>query len=341
MLKQLILQFFGLCMSIFPVTLLLIRCFKRGFSNLLFVKERNVEPACLKDPRYGKHNWVQLPTGIKMHYVEKGGDTPGKPLMVFLHGFPEFWFSWRNQLEYFSRDFWCVALDMRGYNETSKPSGIKSYAIDDIAEDVKCLIQSLGREKCILVGHDWGGAIGYGFCGKYPDMVSQYITCNLPHPASLAEQWKTSFEQILKSWYIIFFQCPYLPEIFLRSFDLLMFDEMFKDLSHPVDAEIIEAYKYAWRKSETATATINYYRNTVQYGDREASAKRLTGMKVPVFCIFGTGDKYLSVTAAKGGRKFVLDFEEHYIEGCSHWVQVDKPAEVNRAIEKYLSTRKF
>ena len=339
--KSIFVQIIGFCLSPFPILDLILRAFKLGWSRLFYVKTRTEPPACLTDGRFGRSAWVQLPTGIRMHYVESGKGDGTKPLMVFLHGFPEFWFSWRYQLQHFSGDFWCIAPDLRGYNETSKPSGVENYSVDAIVDDVKCLIESVGRKKCILVGHDWGGAIGYNFCGKYPDMVSQYIVCNLPHPLSLEEQRKSSLEQVLKSWYIFFFQCPILPEMYFRSFDLAMFDGLFADLRDPVEPEIIEAYTYAFRDKATATATINYYRNVVQFGNKAKAGKRLNGLKVPVLSIFGTGDKYLSVASAKGSRKFVQDFEEHYIDDCSHWVQMERPDEVNAAIEKYLSTRSY
>jgi len=135
-----------------------------------------------------------------MHYVEKG--DPSKPLMLFLHGFPEFWYSWRFQLEYFSQNYWCVAPDLRGYNDTDKPTGVDSYHLDQLATDVQHLVKALDRESCILVGHDWGGLIGYRVADLYPEVVKTYIAVN---GASLQAFTDAIIGvQALKSWYMLY-----------------------------------------------------------------------------------------------------------------------------------------
>lgn len=319
-----------------PALLLLFKSLFKGVGHVFHVVDRPVAPDTLNNPKWGDHNYIQLP-GLRMHYVSKGDSR--NPLMIFLHGFPEFWFSWRFQLEHFSQRYWCVAPDNRGYGDTDKPVGITNYSVDYLCDDIKNLIKGLGKDKCILVGHDWGGAIGYQFCGKFPELVSQYIVCNLPHPTSFQKHLETTWDQKLKSWYILFFQCPWLPEIFLRSQDLSLFDGIFQEMKHCPDREnAIEAYKYAFRGKDTATATINYYRCALQYPKKQ-NVEVMKRIRVPVLSIFGTGDKYLSVAAAKDSRQFVDDFTDHYIDGCSHWVQMEESAKVNQIIDNYLKSR--
>src|SRR5271166_2812118 len=117
--------------------------------------------------------------GVRLHYVTAG---TGK-LLLFLHGFPEFWYEWKRQLEEFSRDFRVVAPDMRGYNLSSKPAGVDQYKLDFLLEDVRALVQHLGCDKCILAGHDWGGFVAWTFAGLFPDRVEKLIIINAPHPA--------------------------------------------------------------------------------------------------------------------------------------------------------------
>ena len=168
-------------------------------------KTTDTPPPCLQDPKWGNHSFLVLDSGLKMHYVEKGDKE--KPLMVFLHGFPEFWYSWRHQLHHHSSKYWCVAPDMRGYGQTDKPNGIQNYAMDLLIEDVKQLILGLGRSKCILVGHDWGGTIGYAFTAMHPEMVQAYIAINTVHGVAIGRELRNNLRQRLMSWYVWFFTC--------------------------------------------------------------------------------------------------------------------------------------
>ena len=138
--KTLALQFLGLLTSVFPLTLVLIKIFRKGYEKVLNKKQRNVPLSILNDPKwFGKEGYIVVTPEVKIHYVEKGDRS--KPLMLFLHGFPEFWFSWRYQIEHFSKDYHCVAIDMRGYNFSDKPEGIREYGLDHLCNDVKTVIE--------------------------------------------------------------------------------------------------------------------------------------------------------------------------------------------------------
>ena len=137
---------------------------------------------------------------------------------------------------------------MRGYNDSSKPKGICKYSIDALVADVKAVIEGLGRSQCdVLVAHDWGGAVGYAFCDQWPQMVGHYVALNIPHQSSFRDEQSKSWKQRLMSWYILFFQCPVLPEIFFRSSDLAFLDGIVRQMKYDDPKEISEAYKYAFR----------------------------------------------------------------------------------------------
>ena len=128
-----------------------------------------------------QHNFIST-NGINLHYVSEGA---GK-LMLMLHGFPEFWYSWRHQIKEFASDYHAVALDLRGYNDSDKPASLSAYQMSEFIQDIKSVITGLGYEDCILVAHDWGGAIAWNFAYAYPEMVEKLIVLNIPHPAKFA-----------------------------------------------------------------------------------------------------------------------------------------------------------
>ena len=138
--------------------------------------------------------------GVQLHYVEAGGATDDgggrKPLMVFCHGFPEFWFAWRHQLQHFSRaGYRVVALDIRGYGESEKPVGLDKFHIMEFVNDIKALVEHLGEEKFTLVGHDWGGAISWTFAAFFPEMLDNLIICNCPHIIAIRWMKKSRHRQ--------------------------------------------------------------------------------------------------------------------------------------------------
>ena len=284
------------------------------------------------------HKYMKV-NGIKIHYVEAGEES--KPLMVFVHGFPEFWFSWRHQLKHFKKDYRVVAIDNRGYNESEKPEKIENYHIKNLVDDIKVLVEGLGGNKFNLVGHDWGGAICWTFAALYPELLDNLVICNLPHILSLKEQSRKGWEQKLKSWYIIFFQCPILPELNALSEDMQFLGGMLADSGLDKDSEEVQAYKYAFREFRTWTAGMNYYRcaltkASAEFWKDEAIKQKIRSIKVRTLQIYGTGDKYLTLAGAEGSAKYVEDHRLEVLEGVSHWVQQEAPDQVNALIENFM-----
>lgn len=269
--------------------------------------------------------------GVKLHYVTQGeGD-----LMLMLHGFPEFWYSWRNQIPEFAKDFKVVALDLRGYNDSDKPADKSAYVMDEFVLDVEGVIKGLGYDKCILVGHDWGGAIAWNFTYAHPEMVERLIVLNLPHPAKFAEGIRNP-QQLLRSSYMFFFQIPWLPEFLIQSSDYQPIENAIKGMAVNKSAfskEDLEAYKDAAAKRGAMTATLNYYRNIFQ---QRMTSQDWSVLEVPTLMIWGEKDTALGKELTYGTEAYVRDFQIKYIPDCSHWVQQEQPQLVNQYMRDFL-----
>lgn len=278
-----------------------------------------------------KHDYL-VSNGIRLHYVTQGGGS----LMLMLHGFPEFWYSWRYQISEFAEDYKVVAIDLRGYNESQKPQERTAYAIAELIKDIEGVIQGLGYDRCILVGHDWGGAIAWSFAHTYPKMLEKLIVMNLPHPAKFAQALRSNLQQMLRSWYILFFQLPWLPELAFQFDDYRAIASAFVDSA--IDKTVFKdedliAYRKAAAKPGAITAMLNYYRNIFP---GLLAPKAWDLLQVPTLMIWGEKDKFLGKELTYDTQVYVKDFQLKYIPNCSHWVQQEKPQLVNRYIREFL-----
>lgn len=266
-------------------------------------------PAILVDDKkeFGEHYYEQL-KGIKLHYVKKlpkdaqGNDTNDyEYLIVFLHGFGGFWFSWRNQIEYLSDfpEFATVAVDLRGYGRSEKPDGVRSYTLDKLVEDLGKLLEKINpdRKKVILVGHSWGGILTYEFILTHCSRIHKYVTIGAPPPYAL----NITSKQIVQLWYAYFYLLPVVPEKFLESTNLKWFDELYKT-SLP---DVIEAYKYTYAESGSFTPPLNYYRANfvklfeyVFYGIKDVNV-----INKPGLAIYGDKDGSIDRDVYKHGYK--------------------------------------
>lgn len=276
------------------------------------------------------HQFITV-NGIRLHYVTQGeGD-----LMLFLHGFPEFWYSWRHQIPEFAKDHKVVALDLRGYNDSDKPSDVSAYRMSELVEDVEGVIRGLGYDRCILVGHDWGGAIAWNFAYRYPEKLEKLIVLNLPHPAKFAQGlWMP--QQLLKSWYIFFFQLPFLPEWILSWNDYQPIAAALKNTAidqATFTATDLEAYKDAVAKRGALTAMVNYYRNALSGLIGQPVWDKLN---VPTLLLWGENDVALSTELTYGTEAYVEDLCIEYIPNCSHWLHQEKVELVNSLIRDFI-----
>lgn len=281
-----------------------------------------------------EHRFASV-NGIHLHYVIQG---EGSELVMLLHGWPEFWYSWRFILPELSKKYTVVAPDLRGFNLSDKPKGIEAYQTKHIIEDVKQLVHHLGFQKCYIVGHDWGGAVAWHFATAFPGMTQKLAILNCPHPKLMFKSLVTNPIQLMRSWYMLSFQLPIVPELIMSQFLQQLFERNMRGwLYHPENMtdRDIQLYVQAFREKDALTSSINYYRAGLRHGLHPDVKKKK--VKVPTRVIWGRNDKALGVELNKNlGDVVDARHEVRYIDECSHWVQVDQPARVNELLLEFF-----
>jgi pimeloyl-ACP methyl ester carboxylesterase len=270
---------------------------------------------------------------VRLHYVEAGDG----PLIVLLHGFPEFWFGWRLQIAPLAAaGFRVVAPDMRGYNLSSRPAGIAAYAADKLADDVRGLIRERGAERALLVGHDWGGSVAWATAMSHPEVVDRLAILDAAHPRALQKGLRNP-RQLLRVWYFFYFQLPGLPERHARARHWRLFRRFLRDARPPYTPEEIKRYVEAWSQPGAATAMINYYRSSVRESPKKAAAA-IRPISAPTLLIWGERDRYLGPGVREPDRDDVpgLDRIER-LPNASHWVHHDEPERVNQLLIDFFA----
>ena len=268
-----------------------------------------------------------------LHYVEAGDG----PLLVLLHGFPEFWFGWRKQIAPLAEaGFRVVAPDTRGYNLSSKPEGFEAYAVDLLAADIRDLIGVLGAGSAHLVGHDWGGSIAWTVAMNHPKVVERLAILNAAHPRRLAEGLHHP-NQLRKSWYFFFFAVPGLPEDVVHLRDWHFFRHFLSEAQPPYTDEEIERYVEAWSQPGASSGMINYYRASVRQSQKEAVAK-LRPLAAETLVIWGERDSYLGPDLAEPSRDDVPNLDRvERLADASHWVHHDEAERVNELLIDFFA----
>ncbi|XP_042857529.1 epoxide hydrolase 4-like isoform X2 [Penaeus japonicus] len=324
--------FISLCISLVIAANLFYRRLKVGRD--FFRMKTYVAPQSLLDSELGIHNYIYLKNqGIKLHYVEKGDRC--KPLILLVHGFYESWFSWRHQLGEFSADYWVVAVSLRGYDDSDKPSGTSEYTLMKMVEDLREFVLALGKDKCTFIGHDGGAVVGWVLVSKYPDLFERFITCNGSHPFAYKTHLKKSFKQMKKSWYVFFNQMPYLPELCFAANDYELLCRFYyedNENSETFTDEVIQAYKYYFSQKGALTVAVNFYRN-IDF----MSSLQIPKMRIPTLIIWGTENKFLDKELAKLSARECEDVQVKYIDGAGHFVQQQEPVYFNKLIWEYIS----
>jgi pimeloyl-ACP methyl ester carboxylesterase len=274
------------------------------------------------------HRYVDV-GGLRLHVAEEGSGPP----VVLLHGFPEFWFSWRAQMKALAEaGFRAVAPDLRGYDESDKPRGTRSYRASLVADDIAGLIRSLDAGAVPVVGHDWGAPIAYRLAMDHPELVSRLFILNGPHPAHFRKLLLKSAAQRRRSWYIFFFQLPVLPERALRRPGTLA--RMFRRTSarpELFDDDVVSEYERAFAKPGVVHAAVSYYR-AARMRDRRPRG----GVTCPTLVLWGMKDSALGPECLEGLDRYVPGVRIHRIEGAAHWVQQDAAEEVNAVLLREL-----
>jgi pimeloyl-ACP methyl ester carboxylesterase len=270
--------------------------------------------------------------GVSLHYVEAGSG----PLVVLLHGFPEFWYAWRAQIPALeAAGFRVLAPDMRGYNLSDKPPGVEDYRLDKLTADVAGLIRQAGAERAHVVGHDWGGAVAWAVAMHRPEAVGRLAILNAPHPAAYHRELRRS-GQFLRSWYVLFFQVPWVPEWLFSAGNFALFERAFRREPLRPGAftdEDIRRYKEALARPGALTATINYYRAAFRHSG--AIQRGLRPIAAPTLLLWGERDRYLGPRLTEGLEAWVPRLRVERLH-ASHWVQRDAPDEVNRLLIDFL-----
>jgi epoxide hydrolase 4 len=266
---------------------------------------------------------------VRLHYVEAGKG----PLVVLLHGFPEFWFGWRLQIApLVAAGFRVVAPDTRGCNLSSHPDGVAAYTVDKLATDIAGLIRELGAESAIVVGHDWGGSIAWTLAMNHPEVVDQLAVLNAAHPRKLNEGLRHP-SQLRRSWYFFFFQPPGLPERIVRARHWRFFRNFLRDARPAYTDDEIDRYIEAWSEPEAATAMIDYYRAAVRKKSPEVRA-----IAAPTLIIWGERDRYLGPHLAEPHHDDVPNLDRvERLPDASHWVHHDESERVTQLLTDFFA----
>jgi pimeloyl-ACP methyl ester carboxylesterase len=280
--------------------------------------------------------------GLRFHVSTcepPGAAADGGRLALFLHGFPECAYSWRHQLPRLARLGWRAwAPDLRGYGASDRPPRVQDYAIERLLGDVAGLIDAAGAKETLLVGHDWGGLVAWYFAMRRPRPLARLCVMNLPHPACMERAFRSG-PQLLRSWYALFFQLPWLPERLLAANDYRAVREAFRGMA--VDRsrfpdEVLDVYRDQAARPGALTAMLNYYRALLRGGSRRQRALGYPTLEIPTLLLWGEQDRALGVETTYGTDRYVADLTLRYLPGVSHWVQQEAPEAVNAMLEAWL-----
>lgn len=263
---------------------------------------------------------------VKLHSAAAG--PKDGPVVILLHGFPEFWYGWHRQIEPLAAaGFRVIVPDQRGYNLSSRPSGVASYALTELVSDVIAIADQLGQQKIFLAGHDWGAAVAWSTALLHPLRVGKLVVLNVPHPSVMRKFLNTRFKQFRRSWYMFFFQPPWLPETLLSTFNYRMAAGSLLRSSRPgtFSAEDIAQYRAAWSQPGAMTAMINWYRALFRY--RAKFTDRT--VHIPTRILWGERDAFLLSEMAQASLRYCDKGELFSFANASHWLQHEEPARVS------------
>jgi len=271
-----------------------------------------------------EHRYAQVEPGVRLHYV-----TLGKgPLVVLLHGFPEFWFAWRRQIAALAAaGYRVVAPDQRGYNLSDKPKQVSAYGAKRLADDVAALIEVCGEKKAFVVGHDWGAGVAWSFAMSRPEMVERLVVMNGPHPKRLLEELMRNPIQLIRSWYMFFFQLPVLPEAVARLDDFAFFLKPLREEPTNPDAfsrEDLGRYAEAFAQPGAVTSMVDWYRAIFR-----GTAVPIVRTEVEALVLWGEKDRHLGRDLATPSPELVPNARVVFLPNATHWVQHDDPERVN------------
>jgi pimeloyl-ACP methyl ester carboxylesterase len=282
------------------------------------------------------HKYIET-NNIRLNVIHNGPENG--PLVILLHGFPEFSYAWKQQIPFLvSNGYRVWAPDQRGYNISDKPKGVSSYATNELADDVIGLINAADRKQAFLVGHDWGAAIAWRVAAKYPNRIAKLTVINVPHGMVMKRYLKKNISQIQKSWYILFFQLPWLPEFLAKRQNWKMLKEFLTKSSHPgtFTAPDLAKYCQAWSQPNAFSSMLNWYRAMLQ---KPPQSHLNTRIRVPTLMIWGAQDIFLDRAMAQPSIDLCDNGRLIFIEKATHWVHHEAARQVNRLLHKFLQNK--
>ncbi|XP_011312322.1 epoxide hydrolase 4 isoform X6 [Fopius arisanus] len=316
---------------IFGIYLIIVRMFKWAWNPKKFfgTMKRDKPPPCLIDDSLGKHFYVKV-KGTKFHYVEAG--RKDKPLVLLLHGFPDCWLSWRGQIPVLAEYYRVVALDLKGFGDSDKPTHKKCYKIEVLMEELHQFILTFGVNQCSIIGHDLGGLLGWYMTAFHNNIIHKFVAISSPHPNYYWNSLKDN--ATFGDMWLHFSRLPFLPEMDALKEDLSIIDDIFTHINinqASNEMNYVEAYKYAFSRTEDWTGPINYYRNLPfmrLYSIEPVSNQTLL--------VVGNADSSVSLESVIQSSDLVARFNIKVITGAQHFPHQEKPDMVNQVILNFL-----
>jgi pimeloyl-ACP methyl ester carboxylesterase len=270
---------------------------------------------------------------VRLEYLEAGSG----PLVVLLHGFPECAHCWRHQLTALAEaGFHAVAPNLRGYGHSDKPAGVAAYSADRVALDVVQLVGQLGASTAHVVGHDWGGTVAWTLAMNHPGVLDRLVIAHSPHPENMLAALRT-WRQLRKSWYMGFFQLPWLPERLLGARNQrALVDSLRRDHPDAFPEAELAPYREGWSQPYALTAMLNYYRALLRRTPSQAEAA-IRRVDAPTLVIWGTPDPFLGTELAVPGLDLLPDQRLELVEGAGHFVQSTAPEQVSALLARFLA----
>ncbi|KPN31303.1 short chain dehydrogenase [Halolamina pelagica] len=260
---------------------------------------------------------VREVNGVSLHVVAAG--EPDAPLVVFLHGFPEFWYEWREYVEPFvDAGYRVLVPDQRGYNRSEKPEGVRAYRVSELSRDVVELIGTEGRERAHVVGHDWGAAVAWDLSLRHPDAVDRLGIVNVPHPTVFEATLRSNLTQLRKSWYMFFFQLTGVADWYVQRNEYAFMVSAMADGSNPgtFDAADFERYRRAWAEPGALPAMLNWYRALFRHNE-EPPRETVTA---PTLVLWGEHDQALLPEMAPRSIDYCADGRLERFPEATHWL---------------------
>jgi len=272
---------------------------------------------------------------VRLHVVEAGAGPP----VLLLHGFPEFWYAWRQQLPVLAAaGFRVLAVDLRGYNRSDRPSGVVKYRMSALIADIAGLIRQLPDGAAHVVGHDWGGVVAWRLAATHPELVRQLVVMNAAFPAAYARELRRGFGQWMRSWYVLFFQLPQLPEYAVGRNQLAALQEAWRNQPRNPQAYTaadLAEYRRAFPSPGALTGPVNYYRAALRYrADVFGPPQQIA---VPALLIWGEPEPFATPRVIEGLEQWIPQLRIERIPNASHWVQNDAPERVNPLLVAFLA----